>query len=119
MRQRPASEAPEAIPLRPTVFVILTILAGGPRHGYAIMKRANAHLGGGGLGPGTLYRTLKELREEGLIEAVAAPCEEVDARRQYYGLTDRGREVARLEVERLTGLLRGGDLESLLAERKG
>lgn len=119
MRQRSSFDAPEPIPLRPAVFAILMVLAGGPRHGYAIMKRANEHLGGALLGPGTLYRTLKELREEGLIEVAAAPREEADARRQYHRLTERGRAVARLETERLAGLLRDAGVEDLLREHEG
>jgi DNA-binding PadR family transcriptional regulator len=95
------------------------VLEGGPRHGYALMKRVGEHLGDTGLGPGTLYRLLKELREAGLIEAVAAPPGEVDARRQYHALTRLGRDVARLEAERLAGLLSQAGLAALLSRREG
>lgn len=68
------------------------------------------------LGPGTLYRTLKELRDEGLIEYAPSPTDE-DPRRRYYTITAKGRQAARAEAERMADwvdlakrgrLLRGG-----------
>ena len=56
------------------------------------------------LGPGTLYRTLKEMREQGLIEPGQAP-EGEDARRQYYTLTRAGRQVAAAEAARMSALV--------------
>lgn len=89
-------------PLPARVFWILLVLSGAPRHGYAILKETRARSEAGlGLGPTTLYRTLYRLVEEGLVESVAAPVADADARRQYYGLTDSGAEVLEAEVRRL------------------
>lgn len=56
------------------------------------------------LGPGTLYRLLRDLRCEGLIERTAAPDEEPgaeDERRTYHALTRQGRRVLMAEAARL------------------
>jgi len=53
------------LPLPPATFHILVALADGERHGYAIMKAV-------GLGPGTLYGSLKRLLEAGLVAMVRA-----------------------------------------------
>jgi DNA-binding PadR family transcriptional regulator len=69
------------LPLRPVVFGILTVLRQAPLHGYGIMLQANEHVGHRALlGPGTLYRTLKELRAEGMIAPADGPGD-ADARR--------------------------------------
>ena len=53
------------------------------------------------LGPGTLYRSLKELAAVGLLREAAAPTAGDDPRRKYYELTDPGREQLELEARRL------------------
>ena len=95
----------DLLPLRPVVFTLLALLSGGPNHGYALMREANRHLGRRALlGPGTLYRVLKELRDERLIEETEAPAG-VDQRRRYVQLTPHGRAVAEAEARRLADLL--------------
>jgi DNA-binding PadR family transcriptional regulator len=81
----------------PSLF-ILSSLAGGPKHGYAVTRDV-AELGGPSIGPGTLYSALARLEELGLIEAL--PAEE---RRRPYRLTDAGAELLRAELERLRRL---------------
>ena len=99
--------------LRPVVFALLLTLSEGDLHGYAIMKRVNERLGHRAIvGPGTLYRNLKELRDTGWIAHADGP-EEEDARRRYYTLTPAGRGVAAGEAARmaeLVGLARAGGL---------
>ncbi len=73
---------------------ILRALADGEeRHGYAIMQAVEEHTGGRViLGPGTLYRAIGHLLENGLIvqtDRRPDPAVE-DARRRYYRLTTRG-----------------------------
>ncbi len=103
------------LPLRPVVFGILVVLREAPLHGYGIMQRANEHIGQQAiLGPGTLYRTLKELRAQGLIEHTAAVDGE-DARRQYYCLTATGHRVATAEARRLAELVRRADVSLLVS----
>ena len=55
------------LPLRPRVFAILLALAERPMHGYGLMKTLSDAGEGWLLGPGTLYRLLKEMQEDGLI----------------------------------------------------
>ena len=107
---------PEALlPLRPVVFSILLVLKNDELHGYGIMKRVNESAGGGSiLGPGTLYRTLKELRDEALVEhsvrggRKGKPKE--DERRSYYRLTRFGHRVVEAEAARIASLLREAKL---------
>ncbi len=101
--------APEAmLPLTPGALHILLALAGGERHGYAIMQETTRLSDGAvRLGPGTLYRTLKALLDDGLIaESGERPDpEHDDERRRYYRLTTFGRRVAQAEMARLARLV--------------
>lgn len=111
MTSRP-SRPEDLIPLRPVYLSVLLVLRSGPQHGFAVMDRANEHLGRHAvLGPGTLYRTLKEMRETGLVSHADAP-DATDGRRQYYQLTDLGLGVVEAEARRLAGLLQDADLFS-------
>jgi DNA-binding PadR family transcriptional regulator len=76
-------------------ILILASLAGGPKHGYAIMEDIET-FAGVHLGPGTLYGAIARLETQGLIEPL--PAEE---RRRPYRLTAAG--VAFLR-EQLSGL---------------
>ncbi len=101
------STAEGLLPLRPVVFAILLVLKAGDLHGYGIMKRVNERIGPRAiLGPGTLYRTLKEMRERGLLRYARTGKRTDDERRSYYRLTSFGREVVEAEAERLSGLMR-------------
>lgn len=102
------------LPLRPGVFAVLASLARGPAPGITIL--AHIERAGAGtriLGPGTLYRLLRELREEELIERTPAPSGSADGgdeRRQYHALTALGRAVLEAEAERLRRTLDEGGL---------
>jgi DNA-binding PadR family transcriptional regulator len=96
------------LPLTTAEFQILLSLAGGERHGYAIMQDvAAATQGKVRLGPGTLYRSLKSLLAAGLIEERGErPDPDLDdERRRYYQLTQLGRRVADAEAARLDALV--------------
>lgn len=90
------------LPLRPSAFAVLAALDAGPRPGVEILE-VTARTGVSILGPGTLYRLMRELRQEGWIERVPPPTEgrKADARRQHHALTAEGRAVLGLEAERL------------------
>lgn len=94
---------PESI--RPNVFHILLALAQGPRHGLGIAEAvAEATEGAMTLGPGTLYRSLKEMVRDGLIEDVPAPAGE-DPRRRFHEITERGRVILTEEATRLESIV--------------
>ena len=110
---------PEPEPLRPVVFAILIALNDAKLHGYGIMKVVNERMSRRAvLGPGTLYRTLKELREEGLIEYARAPTD-ADPRRRYYAITAHGRSVARAEAARMAEWVDAARAGRLLAGASG
>ncbi len=67
--------------------LVLTSLAGGHKHAYALTKDIEA-FAGVRLGPGTLYGALARLEKEGLIERLGE-----DDRRYPYRITARGRET--------------------------
>jgi DNA-binding PadR family transcriptional regulator len=97
------------LPLPPATFHILLALAEGDRHGYAIMEQVRDRTHGEvRLSPGTLYRSIQRMLEQGLVEETRdrpAP-EEDDERRRYYRLTPFGEAAARAEARRLAGLVR-------------
>ena len=111
---RSAGPVDAALPLRPTTFAVLASLADGAAAGFTVMERVNDALPRRPiLGPGTLYRVLRELRREGWIERTAAPDGEAgseDERRTYHALTRTGRRVLRAEAERLRRTLRSAGL---------
>jgi DNA-binding PadR family transcriptional regulator len=76
---------------------ILRALADGEeRHGYALMCAVEEHTGGRViLGPGTLYRVIGRLLDDGLIvEAALRPDPALDdERRRYYRITPAGRAL--------------------------
>lgn len=108
-RTRGDREEPEALlPLTPSAYHILLALAGGEKHGYAVMQEVNRLSEGAvQLGPGTLYRSLKGLLDQGLIAESGErpdPAHD-DERRRYYRLTDLGQRVAQAETRRLARLV--------------
>lgn len=113
----PTPEAIDALlPLPTAAFHILLVLSVGERHGYGIMQDVEAMTGGAvRLSPGTLYRTIQRLLEQGLIEESRASST-VDPRRRPYGVTAFGRAVARAESSRLAELVRLAEGAGLLPE---
>jgi DNA-binding PadR family transcriptional regulator len=69
--------------------LILVSLAGGAKHGYALIQDIK-ELAGVELGPGTLYGALDRLERLGLIEALPA-----DDRRHPYRITAPGAAALR------------------------
>ena len=70
-------------PNDPTLL-ILTSLASGEKHGYALLQDIEQYAGVT-LGPGTLYGAIARLEERGMIEPVAE-----SGRRRPYRLTGAG-----------------------------
>lgn len=87
--------------MREPTFLVLSALAGGPMHGYALIAETDSLSAGRlKLRPGTLYAVLDRLREENLIEIFGE--EIVDGRaRRYYAITEPGAERLAGEAARL------------------
>lgn len=108
------------LPLQSATFHILMALADGDRHGYAIIQdveeRTNGELR---LSPGTLYRSIQRMLEQGLItETRERPApEEDDERRRYYRITSFGISVAKAETSRLSQLLKMARSRGFVPER--
>ena len=79
-------------PFSNPALLILASLAGGAKHGYAMMEDIAA-MTGTHMGPGTLYGALARLEEGGWIEAL--PSED---RRRPYRLTGAGAAVLREQL---------------------
>jgi len=97
------------LPLTPVVFEIALALAAGERHGYEIMQEVERRTDGQiVLHPGTLYRALGRLLDQGLIEELddRPGGDTDDERRRYYRLTPFGRRVVAAEAARLRALVR-------------
>ena len=93
-------------PLKPAVFHILLALGEGEVHGLGIADWVEAHTDGAvELGPGTLYRSLKEMLELGLVREARAPESDADPRRRYYAITAEGRRQMVAEVARMERLV--------------
>ena len=82
-------------------LAVLTCLADGPKHGYAMIAESREL--GLELGLGTLYGTLNRLERLGLIEPLPA-----EARRRPYRLTPAGSAFHRGELARLERLVAVG-----------
>ena len=83
-------------------LLVMTSLADGPKHGYAITTDVE-EFAGVHLGPGTLYGALSRLESKGLIEALPA-----EDRRRPYRLTAAGRAALEQELQKLQSVTRRG-----------
>jgi DNA-binding PadR family transcriptional regulator len=91
------------LPVSEATFYILLALVE-PRHGYAVMQHVEQISDGVvKIGPGTLYGAFQTLEKDGLIEKVAET-----ERRKAYGLTKRGKQVLRAQIERLQRMAKSG-----------
>jgi DNA-binding PadR family transcriptional regulator len=83
-------------------LLVLTSLADGPKHGYAITTDVK-EFAGVNLGPGTLYGALSRLEDRGLIEAL-----EADDRRHPYRLTSTGKTALEEHLRSLEAVANHG-----------
>jgi DNA-binding PadR family transcriptional regulator len=80
-------------------MLVLTVLADGPRHGYAI-NTAIEQLTGRKLGPGSLYGALSRLEARELIRP-ADEAAEAGERHRTMRITDAGRDLLRTELQQM------------------
>jgi DNA-binding PadR family transcriptional regulator len=105
----PERQPTSLIPLKPAVLMALLSLAAEPRHGYALMQDVEERSGGDiVLQTGALYRLLKHMLFDGLIEECAPTraADRDDERRRYYKVTAFGRSVMDADIARMTRVVR-------------
>jgi DNA-binding PadR family transcriptional regulator len=105
------------LPLRPVEFhVLLSLASSGERHGYGIIQDAEARGETAVPDVGTLYRALRRMQDQGLIEPAQRreDDEAGDERRNYYQATPLGLRVARAEARRLAALTDAARIGGLL-----
>lgn len=85
-----------------SAILILTSLAEGDKHGYALIKDIE-HFSGVTVGPGTLYGALARLEERGLVEALPE-----QNRRRPFRITSAGAAVLETEVESIRRVATAG-----------
>jgi DNA-binding PadR family transcriptional regulator len=84
--------------------LILISLAGGPKHGYALIQDIK-ELAGVELGPGTLYGALDRLERLGLIDPLPA-----EDRRHPYRITAPGAAALRVHLDSVERVSAAGRL---------
>jgi len=95
----------EFLPLHPLEFRILLVLLDGDSYGTRIVEAIEERERDGKvLYPANLYRRIRSLLSDGLIEDAPSP-EGADPRRSYLRLTGLGRRVAIDEARRLRELV--------------
>ncbi len=83
-------------------LLVLSSLAGGDKHGYAMMEDIE-RFAGVRLGPGTLYGAITRLEQRGWIRPVNSK-----GRRQPYTITGAGREHLHDQLANLGRVVRAG-----------
>ncbi len=94
-------------------LLIMTSLAGGPKHGYALLKDIEA-FAATRLGPGTLYGGISRLEDRGLIEAL-----EPSGKTRPYRLTAAGRDSLARTLEELGAVVLEGRTRLTLSPTPG
>jgi DNA-binding PadR family transcriptional regulator len=109
-----ASDGP-LTPLAPRDFLILLALAAGDLHGYGLVKAIERESDGQvRMDPANLYRALRRMRRDGLVQQVAGPATGEGPDRQYFRLTPLGRRIASSEAARASRLARLARARKLL-----
>ena len=96
------TQSPESfLPLTPVAFEILLAVADGARHGYDVMIEIERRSAGRiSPNPGTLYRALDRLVQEGLLTSAVRSVE--GESRRLFSLSPLGKAVAAAEAARLS-----------------
>ena len=116
-RRRLGSRRPaDLLPLKPLHFLMLLTLVDGERHAYGVKKDLASRGAHRDVGPGTLYRSIAQLIDAGLIEESGRrPVAELDdERRRYYRVTAFGRRVVAAEAARLDELVTAARARKLI-----
>jgi DNA-binding PadR family transcriptional regulator len=94
------------LPMTEAAYYVLISL-NKPRHGYGIMQHVNDITNERiKIGAGTMYGNLSRMEKEGLINSVAE-----EERKKIYEISEKGKNVLKLEIKRLEELLSLGKIE--------
>jgi PadR family transcriptional regulator PadR len=89
-------------------MLLLAVLAGAPRHGYAVIEALRERSEGAfDLAEGTVYPALRRLEHAGLVRSRWSEVE--GRRRRVYAVTGSGAEVLTERRTEWTALVRGVD----------
>ena len=89
------------VPMTETSFYILLCLRE-ETHGYSIVQKVEALTNGQiKISPGTMYGSLSKMEKDGLIQFVRE-----EDKRKIYIITDLGKQVLELEMQRIERLYR-------------
>jgi len=123
-RTATSHEAEALLPLSPVDLQILLVLTQEEVHGYGLMKAVEEQSGGKvRLEVGSLYRVIKRLLGNGLIEESADGPADGSALggasrgpkpRRFYKISDLGREVAGAEARRLAEVVETARAQALI-----
>lgn len=94
------------VPMTETGFYILFCLQK-ERHGYSITQKVKELTEGQlSISPGTMYGTLAKMEKDGLIAFVRE-----EEKRKLYSITELGRQILELEIQRIELLYRNSKEE--------
>ena len=94
------------MPMTETGFYILFCLQK-ERHGYSITQKVKELTEGQlSISPGTMYGTLAKMEKDGLITFVRE-----EEKRKLYAITELGKEILELEIQRIERLYRNSKEE--------
>ena len=94
------------VPMTETGFYILFCLQK-ERHGYSITQKVKELTGGQlSISPGTMYGTFAKMEKDGLIAFVRE-----EEKRKLYSITELGRQILELEIQRIERLYRNSKEE--------
>src|SRR5688572_16298227 len=107
------------LPLQPRDYLILLALVDGPLHGHGLLKAVEVQAGGVIFDPANLYRLLRKLERDELVQEVKATARREDSRRRQYALTALGRSVLVAESDRLAHLADTARARKLVTHKPG
>lgn len=119
-RQRNERDPRDRLPLKPIELLVLTMLSAGERHGYGLRQDIVEHTEGRiALEAGNLYRHIRRLESDGLVEQTEARAASAsdDERRIYYRLLPFGRRVLAAELARIEELIRIAEANRIIGAR--
>ena len=94
------------VPMTETGFYILFCLQK-ERHGYSITQKVKELTEGQlSISPGTMYGTLAKMEKDGLIAFIRE-----EEKRKLYSITELGRQILELEIQRIERLYRNSKEE--------